>query len=478
MRTGLRTPTGVAGLDPLIEGGIPGNSLILLAGNPGTGKTIFSLHFLQHGADKLGEPGLYVSFAEDRDTIASNMSRYGLAIEKLEKEEKIKILDMITMREEGIAQTLEYILELIQSMKARRLVIDSFSAMAQAFRDKIDARIIIHTVLGKIVRKLGCTTLLIDEVPYGSDQIGLSVEEFVSDGVIVFRKVEKEGQRLREIDLLKLRGTEIKQNRYLFTLHERFRVFPPVMQPSMERPMSFKPISDSDDRFSSGCKDLDSLTGGGYPKGSAVLFEISEGAGRPGWPYIGLSYMPILLNSISHRRGVIIIPKEGSDARTIRNVMVKCVDPKLFDEYVRVLERRDTEPSEPYVIRIEGKSARDDLSRLISVAEALRDKSDGKPILMWVGLDRMEHMYDYDELMAMLSDGQINASHHGDLLIRRATLGCKSLTEVSAMSAPHFKIADVNGAQVLFGIKPRFEPQNVEVDVSGNYYQIKLTPLT
>ena len=59
-----RVPTGINSLDALIEGGFPRGSLILLAGNPGTGKTIFSMQFLFKGAEDYGESGIYVSFAE------------------------------------------------------------------------------------------------------------------------------------------------------------------------------------------------------------------------------------------------------------------------------------------------------------------------------------------------------------------------------------------------------------------------------
>jgi len=59
-----QVPTGVDGLDQLIEGGFQRGSLILLAGNTGTGKTVFGAKFLCKGVD-LGETGVYVSFAED-----------------------------------------------------------------------------------------------------------------------------------------------------------------------------------------------------------------------------------------------------------------------------------------------------------------------------------------------------------------------------------------------------------------------------
>ena len=60
-----RISTGIASLDALIEGGIPRGSTVLVAGNPGTGKTILTSHFLYDGLSK-GEAGVYVSFSESK----------------------------------------------------------------------------------------------------------------------------------------------------------------------------------------------------------------------------------------------------------------------------------------------------------------------------------------------------------------------------------------------------------------------------
>ena len=58
-----RLSTGIAGLDALIEGGIPKGSTVLIAGNPGSGKTVLTAHFLYAGLIK-NENGIYVSFSE------------------------------------------------------------------------------------------------------------------------------------------------------------------------------------------------------------------------------------------------------------------------------------------------------------------------------------------------------------------------------------------------------------------------------
>jgi circadian clock protein KaiC len=127
---GDRVASGIDGLDELLGGGFPRGGLIVLAGNPGTGKTIFSAQFLYRGAVDHGECGIYVSFAEDKDQFYGNMKALGLDFERLEREGQFSFLDMLTVREAGISSILELIIGKVAETGAKRLVIDSFSAMA------------------------------------------------------------------------------------------------------------------------------------------------------------------------------------------------------------------------------------------------------------------------------------------------------------------------------------------------------------
>lgn len=142
-----RAATGIEGFDNLVEGGFPRGDLILLAGHPGSGKTMFSTQFLYTGATKYGEPGIYASFAENREAFLRNMQRAHMDFEALEEKNLFKFIDFVTIKEQAIDAALATIMAEINALKARRLVIDSFSAMAQAFSEKIDARIVLNTVL-------------------------------------------------------------------------------------------------------------------------------------------------------------------------------------------------------------------------------------------------------------------------------------------------------------------------------------------
>jgi circadian clock protein KaiC len=207
-----RVPTGIKGLDDMIEGGFPRGSMILLAGSPGSGKTIASAQYLYHGASELGENGAYISFSERESVFMKNLERFGFNFERLKNEGKFRFLDMITPGSEAFSvDTINFALKEVQAMKVQRLVIDSFTAMSSAFTKMVDARIILH-LLEKLMRQRGCTTLLVVEIPTGHTDLGLGFEEFVADGLILFETVKEElGVRKRAI-ISKMRGTNHSQN--------------------------------------------------------------------------------------------------------------------------------------------------------------------------------------------------------------------------------------------------------------------------
>jgi circadian clock protein KaiC len=206
-----RVPTGIKGLDNLIEGGFPRGSLILLAGSPGSGKTIASAQYLYHGAANLGEKGVYLSFAERESVFVHNMERFGLNFTELKNAGKLKFLDLIPPRNEELsAATLNIALSEFQSMKAQRLVIDSFTAMTLAY-NTTDSRVSLQ-VLEKVMREIGCTTLLIVEIPTGKTGLGLGFEEFVADGIILFETIEVRSGIQKRAIIRKMRGTNHNQN--------------------------------------------------------------------------------------------------------------------------------------------------------------------------------------------------------------------------------------------------------------------------
>src|SRR3989442_11595491 len=127
-----RVGTGVPGLDEMLEGGFPAGSLVTLAGRPGTGKTIFASQFLYQGARDVEQAGMYVSMLEGRKAYIRNLARLGFDILPLEKKGLFRFLEMPTLTAEGLPAIWEEIVRNIEEADIVRLVIDSFTEVAQA----------------------------------------------------------------------------------------------------------------------------------------------------------------------------------------------------------------------------------------------------------------------------------------------------------------------------------------------------------
>lgn len=215
----LRVSTGIEELDSLIEGGFPAESIILVAGNPGAGKTTFAAQFLLQGTT-MSEKGLYVCFTETRESLHRNLLRFGWDFEDLERKGRLAILDLSTTKEPGIQGNLNLILEKIMEVNAKRLVIDSFSAFSMALKEPTDVRFLIH-LLYRFLQRAGCTTVMISDTPWGSQKIGLGVEEFVADGIILLSTwFDEEGRLRRTLSILKMRCTNHSRMTYEYEITE------------------------------------------------------------------------------------------------------------------------------------------------------------------------------------------------------------------------------------------------------------------
>lgn len=230
-----RVATGIQGFDELVENGFPSESVILLAGNPGAGKTTYAAQFLYEGATKLGERGVYVCFAETKRAFIRNMMSLGWDFERLEIEGRIAILDLSTTKEPGIQSNLDAILDKVSSMRAKRLVIDSFTAMSMAMREPIDIRYLLH-LLYKFLQRIGCTTIVISDTPWGTERIGSGVEEFIADGIVLMQTYFDDGNNLkRRMRILKMRSTNHSKRTHEYEITSEGVVIQPMGERGKER---------------------------------------------------------------------------------------------------------------------------------------------------------------------------------------------------------------------------------------------------
>jgi KaiC/GvpD/RAD55 family RecA-like ATPase len=469
-------PSGIDGLDRLLGGGFPKGSLIVIAGKPGTGKTILSAQFLYHGCIDYNECGAYVSFAEDKEQFYKNMMSFSFDFERLEKEGKFFFFDMITVKETGISTILESIISKFTELRVKRLVIDSFSAMAQAHKKPHDMRIGLHTILGKIVRSMGCTTFLIVEIPYGKSEIGLNVEEFVADGIIVLKKSKIENKPLRILEILKMRGTPTPEARALFTLKDGFKVFLPFTYKTTERKNRFKPQPDTEGYFSTGSPDLDKMLGNGYPRGSTVLIEIDK---RISVLQHHLICMTTARNFMSQGRGVIKILLICADVDAINKYAITgglTIDE--LNDLMRICVKYYSEPNpEPYIVTLSGKSLMEVYRNCNDIGQELRSKTK-QPILWVTDVDALINIYGERKTLWFLRMCMARTKCMKDLNMVLLRQGYPKVAEIlGSLAHVHLKITRKHGTVLIYGMKPRTNVHVLEMDVSEGYPMPKLTPV-
>jgi len=201
-----RVPTGIDGLDALIEGGFLRGDIILVAGGSGSGKTILSTQFIHNGATQHGEKGVYATFEEDSKTLKRNMLKFGFNLERLEREGTIKLIDLEALKGEGLSANLQFILNALEKIKGKRLVIDSLTAFLTACQEKFEYRMLMH-LLYKMLKTQDITTIMTCSVPMGVEMLGVGIEEFVADSLILLENVIYGLELKTKFIIRKMRGT-------------------------------------------------------------------------------------------------------------------------------------------------------------------------------------------------------------------------------------------------------------------------------
>ena len=77
----------------MCQGGLPIGRSTLISGTSGTGKTVFSLHFLHNGIKDFDEPGIFVTFEESPLDILRNAASFGWNLQEMVEQDKLFILD-------------------------------------------------------------------------------------------------------------------------------------------------------------------------------------------------------------------------------------------------------------------------------------------------------------------------------------------------------------------------------------------------
>jgi circadian clock protein KaiC len=268
-----RHSTGSEPLDHILGGGLLSRSVNVVAGAPGSGKTVLVLQVLFHLA-RQGKKSLYfTTLSEPSIKLIGYMQQFSFFDVGL-METMIQFVDLgTTLREDG-ERTLDEILRRVEEGEPAVVVIDSFKAVSDLLPDAARARTFVYDLAVQMAG-WGAITLLVGE--YTDEEIAHRPEFAVADGILRLGSRRSELTSTREIDILKLRGADYVTGCHFFEIGSDGLTFYPRVRaadPSLDIQI---PLSD---RIATGIPGLDQLLDGGLPRASASVVHGGTGTGK------------------------------------------------------------------------------------------------------------------------------------------------------------------------------------------------------
>ncbi|HUF12003.1 MAG TPA: ATPase domain-containing protein [Longimicrobiales bacterium] len=267
--------TGVPGLDAVLGEGLPEYSFNLIAGGPGAGKTTLAQQIVFSAATPerpaiyftvLGEPPLKM-LRYQRQYTFFDPALIGSAVHFINLSEEVL--------EGGPARVLERIVEEVERLKPRIVVVDSFRSIARVEHGADGSAMAIDHFVQRLALHLTTwevTSFLIGE--YGSDEFPNPVFT-VADGVFWLSQVTDRNSVVRKLQITKMRGCAPMPGLHTFRITDRgLQVFPRIPEQQQARAPKIS------GRHSTGVPGLDELMGGGIPIGDAVMIAGPTGTGK------------------------------------------------------------------------------------------------------------------------------------------------------------------------------------------------------
>jgi circadian clock protein KaiC len=208
-----RLSMGVPVLDAMLGGGLPAGYSLLLVGPSGSGKTMLATEFLAEGV-RLGEPGVVAAFENSPNQLLNHK------LQALVTSGQVGVVDTHSL-DLSLDETLYELINMIEKLKARRVVIDSLSgfelALAPEFRE--DYRESLYRMIS-VLTAMGMTVMMTAELEdrYTDLRFSSYGNAFLADAIILQRYIEIAGHFKRVLSVVKVRGSAHSKDIRLFDI--------------------------------------------------------------------------------------------------------------------------------------------------------------------------------------------------------------------------------------------------------------------
>lgn len=273
-----KMPTGIAGLDLVLGGGLPAGRVTLIHGGAGSGKSMMALQCLLHGADA-GRPGILVAFEERAPAVRQNARSLGWNLATLEQKRKLCLLDArldpgaVISGDFSIKGILAVLDQRSKVMRAKLIVIDAVDALLHLFDSPMRERHELYALHEWLLDRGLTTIITVKTVPQEEAPSRYAFLDFMADCVIHVDQRVTAQITTRRLRVVKYRGSGYGRNEYPFIINENgINIIPITSNVLQHRPPGPK--------VSSGQAWLDGVLAGGYKRGTSILIAGTAGAGK------------------------------------------------------------------------------------------------------------------------------------------------------------------------------------------------------
>ena len=328
--------TGIPGFDAVTMGGLPRRRATVLAGQAGSGKTVFAAHFLAEGVRR-GQPGVFVTLEEPGRDLRANLSTLGWDIEAWERQGDFAFVDASPLiRDGGDVPSYNFdtltaqIGHAVDATGAERLVLDSLNTVLAFETSAALARQRLRGLISSM-RAMGLTVMLTVETPGdpGTTLSRYGLEEVVADNVVLLRHIHEGTVRRRSVEVLKMRGAMHRKGDYAFTVLPGQGII--VLPQAVIEDQHPEPPG----RIPSGNPGLDEMSHGGFFEDSTVLITGPTGTGKT------LLSTQFLAAGADLGERTVLMAYEESAGQLVRNAAAWGVDlqPHLDADRLRIVAR-------------------------------------------------------------------------------------------------------------------------------------------
>jgi KaiC/GvpD/RAD55 family RecA-like ATPase len=447
-----------------------GGRTLLIKGRAGTGKTILSLSLIRACHNN----GIYLStrvrpedLYQDCPWIEEQLSPSNIidATNPLREKIVVQSRDFSEVVKYGSKEDfLVALYERVDQLEQPVVVIDSWDAVISHLHTSQER---MEKAVVELCKETHTNLILVGEHPEETQL------DYLMDGVVELNRTEMDNRRVRVIQLTKLRGVEIHQPQYLFTLEKgMFRSFSRFESAKIEDPKKWVAIPDPGGFFSTGCRDLDDILKGGFKRGSLTLFEEQLDVSRSAEGYL---WRCCLFNFLAQKRGVVLVAGEGVSPQKLKELSTPYVGEDTWNTCVRIGVYGIEESNEPYIIPVTGTS--DQRYNIWENAVAELKEQTGNPIQDYTALDTLEFRSGIINTIRAMGRAVRDLKTSGDLQIALIKPGLEVSKQVINLAENYFRFQSIYGTAVVYGVHPETGFYVIEIDGSHGYPQVKLVPI-